>query len=60
MKMKTVSAFDAIKMKNMANRCGDRRSTSDRPEGILRHEWRKVKVDGHAEAVLFEVKQLNK
>jgi thioredoxin-dependent peroxiredoxin len=27
-------------------------------DGILRKEWRKVKVEGHAEAVLEEVKQL--
>ena len=27
-------------------------------EGVLREEWRKVKVDGHAEAVLDAVKSL--
>jgi peroxiredoxin Q/BCP len=27
-------------------------------EGILRQEWRKVKVDGHAEAVLAAAKAL--
>jgi peroxiredoxin Q/BCP len=55
--------FDVIKMKNMYGRQvqGIERSTFliDR-NGILRNEWRKVKVDGHAEAVLFAVKQLNK
>jgi peroxiredoxin Q/BCP len=27
-------------------------------EGVLREEWRKVKVDGHAEAVLASAKAL--
>jgi peroxiredoxin Q/BCP len=27
-------------------------------EGVLREEWRKVKVDGHAEAVLASTKAL--
>jgi peroxiredoxin Q/BCP len=27
-------------------------------KGVLRHEWRKVKVNGHAEAVLAAVKAL--
>ncbi len=27
-------------------------------KGVLRNEWRKVKVDGHVEAVLEAVKQL--
>jgi peroxiredoxin Q/BCP len=55
--------FDVIKMKNMYGKevQGIERSTFliDQ-KGVLRHEWRKVKVEGHAEAVLFEVKQLNK
>lgn len=55
--------FDVIKMKNMYGKqvLGIERSTFliDK-DGILRKEWRKVKVDGHAEAVLFAVKQLNK
>lgn len=55
--------FDVIKMKNMYGKevQGIERSTFliDQ-KGVLRHEWRKVKADGHAEAVLFEVKQLNK
>ncbi|MDQ8037840.1 MAG: peroxiredoxin [Pedobacter sp.] len=55
--------FDVIKMKNMYGKqvLGVERSTFviDK-KGVLRNEWRKVKVDGHAEAVLFAVKQLNK
>ncbi len=55
--------FDVIKLKNMYGKqvLGIERSTFliDK-DGILRNEWRKVKVDGHAEAVLFAVKQLNK
>jgi peroxiredoxin Q/BCP len=27
-------------------------------KGVVRHEWRKVKVKGHAEAVLAAVKAL--
>ncbi|HEX6592269.1 MAG TPA: peroxiredoxin [Moraxellaceae bacterium] len=55
--------FDVIRMKNMYGKqvLGVERSTFliDK-KGVLRQEWRKVKVDGHAEAVLFAVKQLNK
>lgn len=55
--------FDVIKMKNMYGKqvLGIERSTFliDK-DGVLRNEWRKVKVDGHAEAVLFAVKQLNR
>lgn len=55
--------FDVIRMKNMYGKQveGIERSTFliDK-NGILRNEWRKVKVEGHAEAVLFAVKQLNK
>jgi len=55
--------FDVIRMKNMYGKqvLGVERSTFliDK-DGVLRNEWRKVKVDGHAEAVLFAVKQLNK
>lgn len=55
--------FDVIKMKNMYGKqvLGIERSTFliDKT-GVLRKEWRKVKVEGHAEAVLFAVKQLNK
>lgn len=55
--------FDVIKLKNMYGKqvLGIERSTFliDK-QGVLRQEWRKVKPEGHAEAVLFAVKQLNK
>lgn len=55
-------AFDVIKEKNMYGRIslGIERSTFlfDR-EGILRQEWRKVKVAGHAAQVLAAVQALN-
>lgn len=55
--------FDVIKMKNMYGKKvrGIERSTFliDK-KGVLREEWRKVSVDGHAEQVLEAVKQLNK
>lgn len=55
--------FDVIKTKNMYGRQvqGIERSTFliDK-HGVLRQEWRKVKADGHAEAVLFAVQQLNR
>lgn len=54
-------AFDVIREKNMYGRkvLGIERSTFliDR-EGVLRHEWRKVKVKGHAEEVLEAAKSL--
>ncbi len=54
-------AFDVIKMKNMYGKQvrGIERSTFviDR-EGIVRREWRKLKVDGHAEEVLNFVQSL--
>jgi len=55
--------FDVIKMKNMYGKKvrGIERSTfllNDK--GVLKQEWRKVKVDGHVEEVLTAVKQLNK
>ncbi|OBS09922.1 peroxiredoxin [Acidihalobacter prosperus] len=53
--------FDVIKTKNMYGRqvLGIERSTFliDR-EGVLRAEWRKVKVPGHADAVFEALKQL--
>lgn len=55
--------FDVIKMKNMYGKQvqGIERSTFlIDSKGVLRNEWRKVKVEGHPEAVLFAVKQLNK
>ena len=53
--------FDVIKEKNMYGRkvLGIERSTFLIDEkGMLRQEWRKVKVKGHAEEVLEAVKQL--
>lgn len=53
--------FDVIKMKNMYGKQvrGIERSTFliDQ-KGVLRKEWRKVKVDGHVEEVLQAVKDL--
>jgi peroxiredoxin Q/BCP len=56
-------AFGVIKMKNMYGRKvrGIERSTfliDDR--GVLRHEWRGVKVKGHVEEVLETLKALKK
>lgn len=54
--------FDVIKTKNMYGKQvqGIERSTFliDK-DGVLRREWRKVKVEGHADAVLLAVRQLN-
>ncbi len=55
--------FDVIKMKNMYGKKvrGIERSTFlIDGKGILRQEWRKVKVKGHVEEVLEAVKQLNR
>ncbi|KPK55710.1 MAG: peroxiredoxin [Thiotrichales bacterium SG8_50] len=54
--------FDVIKMKNMYGKQvrGIERSTFlIDTKGVLRREWRKVKVDGHADEVLAAVKELN-
>ena len=54
-------AFDVIKEKNMYGRkvFGIERSTFlVDGTGVLRGEWRKVKVDGHAEEVLQAVREL--
>jgi len=54
-------AFDVIKMKNMYGkqvRGIERSSFLIDAEGILRQEWRKVKVKGHADEVLEAVKAL--
>jgi peroxiredoxin Q/BCP len=54
-------AFDVIKMKNMYGKQvrGIERSTFlIGPDGTLVREWRKVKVDGHAQEVLDAVKAL--
>ncbi|WP_433851801.1 peroxiredoxin [Stenotrophomonas nitritireducens] len=53
------NAFDVIKMKNMYGKQvrGIERSTFlVSPDGTLVQEWRKVKVAGHAEAVLEALK----
>jgi len=53
--------FDVIKEKNMYGRkvMGIERSTFlIDAEGVLRNEWRKVKVPGHAEQVLEAVEAL--
>ncbi len=53
--------FDVWKEKNMYGKkvMGIERSTFlVDAEGVLRQEWRKVKVDGHAEAVLAAAKAL--
>jgi len=53
--------FDVIKEKNMYGKkvMGIERSTFIIDEqGVLRQEWRKVKVDGHVDEVLAAVKAL--
>ena len=53
--------FDVIKEKNMYGKkvMGVERSTFLIDEkGVLRHEWRKVKVPGHVDEVLAAVKAL--
>lgn len=60
---KLCQAFDVIKMKNMYGKQvrGIERSTFlIDAEGVLRQEWRKVKVKGHADEVLEAVKALKK
>lgn len=54
--------FDVIKMKNMYGKQvrGIERSTFLIDEqGILRHEWRKVKVKTHIEEVLQKIQELS-
>ena len=58
---KACKLFDVIKEKNMYGRklMGIERSTFlIDADGILVKEWRKVKVDGHADEVLDAVKEL--
>ncbi len=58
---KLCTQFDVIKEKNMYGKkvMGIERSTFLLDEkGVLRNEWRKVKVDGHVEEVLEAVKSL--
>jgi len=53
--------YDVIQEKSMYGKkyMGIERSTFlIDAKGVLRHEWRKVKVNGHAEAVLAAVKTL--
>ncbi len=60
---KLCDIFDVIKMKNMYGKKvrGIERSTFlISADGKLVQEWRKIKVDGHAEAVLDAVKTFNK
>ena len=56
-------AFDVIKMKNMYGKKvrGIERSTFlIDADGVLRQEWRKVKVKGHVDEVLEAVKTMRK
>lgn len=56
-------AFDVIREKNMYGRkvLGIERSTFlISPDGQIAHSWRKVKVSGHAEAVLETLKAKRK
>ena len=58
---KACALFDVIREKNMYGRkvLGIERSTFlIDGDGVLRHEWRKVKVEGHAALVLEAVKSL--
>lgn len=58
---KVAALFGVWKEKNMYGKkvMGIERSTFlIDADGVLRQEWRKVKVDGHAEAVLETVKKL--
>ena len=60
---KACKLFDVIKEKNMYGRkvMGIERSTFlIDANGTLQKEWRKVKVDGHADEVLDAVKELQK
>ena len=55
--------FDVIKLKNMYGKkhLGIERSTFlINDKGVLKQEWRKVKVGGHVDEVLTAVKLLNK
>jgi thioredoxin-dependent peroxiredoxin len=58
---KVCKLYDVIQEKSMYGKkyMGVERSTFlIDASGLLRHEWRKVKVNGHAEAVLAAVKAL--
>jgi peroxiredoxin Q/BCP len=59
---KLCQLFDVIREKSLYGRkyMGIERSTFlIDPQGVLRHEWRKVKVAGHAQEVLDAVKSLD-
>lgn len=59
---KLCAQFDVIKEKNMYGKklMGIVRSTFLIDEdGILIHEWRKVKIKGHIEDILEEIKKIN-
>ena len=59
---KACRLFDVIREKNMYGRkvLGIERSTFVLDtQGILRREWRKLKVDGHAEEVLEAVRSID-
>jgi peroxiredoxin Q/BCP len=58
---KLCKLFDVLKEKNMYGKkvIGIERSTFlIDAQGVLVHEWRKVKVDGHVDDVLAKVKEL--
>jgi peroxiredoxin Q/BCP len=60
---KLCTLFDVIKLKNMYGKklLGIERSTFlINDKGVLKQEWRKVKVTGHVDEVLAAVKTLNK
>jgi len=55
------TSFDVIKMKNMYGKQvrGIERSTFlIDPQAILRHQWRKVRVEGHVDEVLTTLRNL--
>lgn len=58
---KVCTLFDVLKEKNMYGKkvIGIERSTFlINQQGMLIYEWRKVKVDGHVDAVLAKIKEL--
>jgi len=60
---KLCNLFDVIKLKNMYGKkhLGIERSTFIiNDKGVLKQEWRKVKVKGHVDEVLAAVKTINK
>jgi len=60
---KLCNLFDVIKLKNMYGKkhLGIERSTFlINDKGVLKQEWRKVRVKGHVDEVLAAVKAINK